>query len=202
MHPHAPQYKAPNSFQIVVENVRFCFNNHLQHLGVTLQKVRCQNFNRGGRAAVTYRTDCLCEMFCAAIFDVIPVNGCDHHVVQAEFLHRVGNTTRLKHVKCFRGLPVAMLQNEQARVQTSPMIIMVAWPWLQHSPTFGQPASSQTVTSLCSRIILCVSAYPLPPGAFTRIQLGFLGCALSGRCAFSGWRCSGILRSLTRVYSI
>ena len=55
------------------------------------------------------------------------------------------------------GLPVAMLQKVQARVQTSPMIIMVAWPWLQHSPTFGQPASSQTVTSLCSRMIAAVA---------------------------------------------
>ena len=51
------------------------------------------------------------------------------------------------------GLPVAILQNEQARVQTSPMIIMVAWPWLQHSPTLGQPASSQTVTSRCARMM-------------------------------------------------
>ena len=50
-----------------------------------------------------------------------------------------------------------MLQKVQARVQTSPMIIMVAWPWDQHSPTFGQPASSQTVVSLCSRMVLRVS---------------------------------------------
>ena len=35
--------------------------------------------------------------------------------------------------------------------------IMVAWPWLQHSPTLGQPASSQTVTRLLSRMILRVS---------------------------------------------
>ena len=51
-----------------------------------------------------------------------------------------------------------MLQKVQARVQTSPMIIMVAWPCDQHSPTFGQPASSQTVTSLFSRMIFAVSA--------------------------------------------
>ncbi len=54
------------------------------------------------------------------------------------------------------GLPVATLQNVQARVQTSPMIIIVAWPWLQHSPTLGQPASSQTVVSRCSRIMAAV----------------------------------------------
>ena len=53
--------------------------------------------------------------------------------------------------RCF-GMPVVMLQKEQARVQISPMIIMVAWRLDQHSPIFGQAASSQTVTSLLSRI--------------------------------------------------
>ena len=48
------------------------------------------------------------------------------------------------------GLPVLTLQKAQARVQISPMIIMVAWLWLQHSPMFGQAASSQTVVSPCS----------------------------------------------------
>ena len=102
---------------------------------------------------------------------------------------------RIRKVAGSMELPVAILQNEQPRVQISPMIIMVAWPWLQHSPTFGQPASSHTVTRLFSRMILCVSAYPIPPGALTRIHFGFIGCSLSGRCAFSGWRCWGILRS-------
>ena len=44
------------------------------------------------------------------------------------------------------GRPVATLQKAQARVQISPMIIMVAWDWVQHSPILGQAASSQTVT--------------------------------------------------------
>ena len=44
------------------------------------------------------------------------------------------------------GLPVATLQKAQARVQTSPMIIMVAWLFDQHSPMLGHAASSQTVT--------------------------------------------------------
>jgi hypothetical protein len=51
------------------------------------------------------------------------------------------------------GRPVATLQNVHPRVQISPMIIIVAWPWDQHSPTLGQPASSQTVTSRFSRMI-------------------------------------------------
>ena len=41
---------------------------------------------------------------------------------------------------------MATLQKAQARVHTSPMIIIVAWDWVQHSPMFGQAASSHTVT--------------------------------------------------------
>jgi hypothetical protein len=55
------------------------------------------------------------------------------------------------------GMPVMTLQKAQARVQVSPMIIMVAWRWDQHSPMLGQAASSQTVTSLFSRIRARVS---------------------------------------------
>ena len=40
-------------------------------------------------------------------------------------------------------MPVRTLQKAQARVQISPMIIMVACFLLQHSPILGQPASSQ-----------------------------------------------------------
>ena len=49
------------------------------------------------------------------------------------------------------GSPVFTLQKAQARVQVSPMIIMVAWRFSQHSPMLGQPASSQTVCRPCSR---------------------------------------------------
>ena len=55
------------------------------------------------------------------------------------------------------GMPVATLQNEQARVQVSPMIIMVAWRCDQHSPILGQAASSQTVTRPLARIRARVS---------------------------------------------
>jgi hypothetical protein len=41
------------------------------------------------------------------------------------------------------------LQKAQARVQISPMIMKVACFLSQHSPIFGQPASSQTVTRCC-----------------------------------------------------
>ena len=56
------------------------------------------------------------------------------------------------------GMPVATLQKAQARVQISPMIMKVACFLSQHSPMFGQPASSQTVTRLCDFTISRVSA--------------------------------------------
>ena len=43
------------------------------------------------------------------------------------------------------GRPVLTSQKPQARVQVSPRIMIVAVRWSQHSPMFGQWASSQTV---------------------------------------------------------
>ena len=56
-----------------------------------------------------------------------------------------------------RGMPVLTLQKAQARVQVSPRIITVACFLVQHSPMFGQAASSQTVARLSSRISRRVS---------------------------------------------
>jgi hypothetical protein len=50
------------------------------------------------------------------------------------------------------GLPVLTLQNPQRRVQVSPRIMNVAVPRSQHSPTFGQAASWQTVWRFSSRM--------------------------------------------------
>src|SRR4029077_14410146 len=86
------------------------------------------------------------------------------------------------------GRPVLTLQKAQARVHTSPMIIMVACRASQHSPMLGQPASTHTVWRPWSRTIRRVSAYALEPGALTRIQSGLRSAAVSCRCAFSGWR--------------
>ena len=55
------------------------------------------------------------------------------------------------------GSPVLTLQKAQARVQVSPMIMKVACFFSQHSPMFGQPASSQTVTRPLARMMACVS---------------------------------------------
>ncbi len=90
-----------------------------------------------------------------------------------------------------RGIPVATLQKAQARVQVSPMIIIVACRCDQHSPMFGQAASSHTVTSRFARISARVSWYTGWFGARTRIQSGLRATGLSGRRAFSGCRCAG-----------
>jgi hypothetical protein len=92
----------------------------------------------------------------AAVRQVVAVHARDHHVAQAELGHRLRHPPRLVRVKG-AGMPVATLQKEQARVQVSPMIIMVAWRCDQHSPMFGQAASSHTVTRRLSRISARVS---------------------------------------------
>ena len=86
------------------------------------------------------------------------------------------------------GLPVRTLQKAHARVQVSPMIMKVAWRLPQHSPIFGQAASSHTVTRRCARRISRVASKSCAPGALTRIQGGFGRTGVSGSRAFSGWR--------------
>ena len=65
------------------------------------------------------------------------------------------------------GLPVCTLQKPQRRVQVSPRIMNVAVPRSQHSPTFGQAASWQTVCRFSCSIIAVRSRYFGPPGAGT-----------------------------------
>ena len=52
-----------------------------------------------------------------------------------------------------KGRLVSTRQNPQALVHRSPLIMNVAVPSAQHSKMFGQPASSQTVTSESSLIV-------------------------------------------------
>ena len=87
------------------------------------------------------------------------------------------------------GRPVRTLQKAQARVQVSPMIMKVACFFSQHSPILGQPASSQTVTSPCSRTIVWVSAQAWRARRLHADPVRLLAwTGWSGRCAFSGWR--------------
>jgi hypothetical protein len=64
-------------------------------------------------------------------------------------------------------------------VQVSPRIITVACFLVQHSPIFGQAASSHTVARLRLRISFLVSVKPRLVGALTRIQSG-LRCFATG----------------------
>ena len=99
-------------------------------------------------------------------------------------------------------MPVATLQKAQARVQVSPMIIKVACFCFQHSPMFGQAASSQTVASRSRASARLVSDIPASRAPCTRIQSGLRRMGLSGRCAFSGWRSARLSRSLSMVPSM
>src|SRR5882762_11769067 len=72
------------------------------------------------------------------------------------------------------GVPWATAQYAQLRVHTSPRIMNVAALCSQHSPMFGQCASSQTVWSLRSRIMCFRARYVGPPGSLTFSQDGFL----------------------------
>ena len=76
---------------------------------------------------------------------------------QPEFRHGIGDAGGFVGGKRRRAGRCATLQKAQARVQVSPMIIMVAWRCDQHSPMLGQAASSQTVTRPLARIRARVS---------------------------------------------
>ena len=62
-----------------------------------------------------------------------------------------GMDSLLSIVQMPRGVPVATLQNAQARVQVSPMTMNVTCFLAQHSPIFGHPASSHTVCNPFAR---------------------------------------------------
>src|SRR5450432_1612298 len=64
------------------------------------------------------------------------------------------------------GRPVAMWQNPQLRVQTSPRIINVAVPAAQHSPMLGHLALWQTVCRRFSLTRFSRLEYPSPAGIF------------------------------------
>jgi hypothetical protein len=72
----------------------------------------------------------LCEMRRATIWQIITIDGSQNNILQFEILDRSRNVRRLF-----------------TRVQSSPIIMKVAVPPPQHSPTFGQCASSHTVCS-------------------------------------------------------
>ena len=69
------------------------------------------------------------------------------------FMSRAASATRRGSSRSVTGgRPVSMAQKPQFRVQTLPRTMKVAVPSAQHSPWFGQRASSQTVCSASARI--------------------------------------------------
>ena len=96
-----------------------------------------------------------------AIFQIIAVDRGDDNMLEAHFGHGLRPTRRGSSSSSGAGLPVITLQNEQALVHVSPMIIMVACFLSQHSPIFGQPASSHTVTNPLDFTISRVSCIAL-----------------------------------------
>ena len=65
---------------------------------------------------------------------------------------RIASATRRGSSSSFQvGRPVLTAQKPQARVHVSPRIMIVAVRSSQHSPMFGQRASSQTVLSVRPR---------------------------------------------------
>src|SRR5215204_7593585 len=65
-----------------------------------------------------------------------------------------------------------MLQNPQERVHMLPRIMNVAVRLFQHSPMFGQRASSQTVWRFKPRMVCLISRYPSPAGALALSHSG------------------------------
>ena len=106
----------------------------------------------------------------AAVVEIVAVDRGDDDMVEAELRRPPRRHARGSCGSSWSGLPVATLQKAQARVQTSPRIITVACFCFQHSPIFGQAASSHTVLSFSSRIRSRVSRYSGEFGALTRIQ--------------------------------
>ena len=84
------------------------------------------------------------------------------------------------------GLPVLTLQKAQALVQVSPIIIKVACFFDQHSPRFGQLASSQTVTTLPFLIISFVTSKFFELDNLDLIHFGFGKTDVSLLLIFSG----------------
>ena len=154
----------------MVEDVGPRRDDDLERAGLA-QEVRRQHLDR--RAGLRRRMARItaAKWRGAAIGEIVAVDRGDDDMAQPELLDRDGRVLRLLGSSA-PGMPVLTLQKAQARVQVSPMIMKVACFFSQHSPIFGQPASSQTVTSLVLLDDRLVSRHCGEPGALTRIQSG------------------------------
>ena len=120
------------------------------------QEVRGQHLDRGRGRRGADGADGGGEVRRTAVRQIVAIDRGDDDMREPQLGHRIGDAVGFVGGER-RGWPVATLQNAQARVQVSPMIIMVAWRCDQHSPMLGQAASSQTVTRPLARISARVS---------------------------------------------
>ena len=96
---------------------------------------------------LAHRADRLGEDARAAVGQVVAGDAGHDDVLEAACAPTASATRRGSSSSNQVGRPVLTAQNPQARVQVSPRIMIVAVRWSQHSPMFGQWASSQTVLS-------------------------------------------------------
>ncbi len=96
--------------------------------------------------------DRLREVRGAAVGEVVAVDRGQDHELEGHLLRQPRGRATAPSRSTGSGLPLAMSQKPQARVQTSPSRRKVAVPRAKHSPRFGQRASSQTVCRPCARI--------------------------------------------------
>ncbi len=99
------------------------------------------------------------------------------------FMSLAASATRLGSSRSVvGGRPVSMAQKPQFRVQTLPSTMNVAVPSAQHSPWFGQRASSHTVWRASARISRLTDAYvsPTPMRTFSHSGRRPPGPAFSG----------------------
>ena len=155
--PDRAKIKRGHGFEIVVEHVGLRRDHLFKRAAALFQEIGRQHLDGRLRRGSADGLDCGREMPCSAVFQVVPVHGRDHHMLKAKRRNRAGDVSG-SPASSAPGSPVFTLQNAQARVQVSPMIIMVACFFSQHSPMFGQPASSQTVCKWFVRMISAVFA--------------------------------------------
>ena len=133
---------------VVVEDVRRGLHDRAQRR--VAEVVGDEDLDPGVRAQAAQLADGGREGASAAVGQVVAADAGDHDVLEAHDGDGLGHAARLVGVVPV-GRPVLTAQKPQARVQVSPRIMTVAVRCSQHSPMFGQRASSQTVLSVWPR---------------------------------------------------
>ena len=75
-----------HGFKVVIEHIRCHLGKLLQRYFHASAKVRHQHLDGGIGILLTDMLDALTIMGCAAILEIIPVNGSHHYVLQIHFI--------------------------------------------------------------------------------------------------------------------